>query len=94
LKAIADNRNISRLSFFLAFLDGIRRQIFPEISDAFQRFVESEDWAFIDDARIAGYRKTAGMQAEIISLWRTKKGITAVTEYIRNTFQRPSVGKK
>lgn len=93
LKAIAGNRNIPRLSFFLAFLDGIRRQIFPEISDAFQRFVEAGDWSFIEDARIAGYQKTGGMQAEVIALWRPRKEINAVAGYIRETFQRPGTVK-
>jgi hypothetical protein len=89
LKAIVGNRNSSRLSFFLTFLDGIRRQIFPEISDAFQRFVESGDWSVIEDARSAGYLKTERLQADIIALWRMRKDIAAVSAYIRDAFQKP-----
>ncbi|MDH4231616.1 MAG: hypothetical protein OEW04_06245 [Nitrospirota bacterium] len=89
LKAVAADRNIPRLSFFLAFLDGIRRQIFPEISDAFQRFVESGDWTVMEGARAAGYGKTEKMQSEIIALWRPKKDIAAVAGYIKNAFQKP-----
>jgi len=94
LKAIIGDRSRPRLSFFLAFLDGIRRQIFPEISNAFQLFVKSGDWAVIEDARIAGYRKTERLQTGIIALWRTSKDITAVSAYIRDTFQKPRAGKR
>jgi hypothetical protein len=89
LKAIVSNRHRPRLSFFLTFLDGIRRQIFPEISEAFQRFVESGDWSVIEDARSAGYLKTERLQADIIALWRMRKDIAAVSAYIRDTFQKP-----
>ena len=94
LKAIVGNRNRPRLSFFLTFLDGIRRQIFPEISEAFQRFVESGDWSVIEDARSAGYRKTERLQADVIALWRMRKDIAAVSAYIRDTFQKPRVAKR
>jgi hypothetical protein len=93
LKAIVSNRYRPRLSFFLTFLDGIRRQIFPEISDAFQRFVESGDWSVIEDARSAGYRKTERLQADVIALWRMRKDIAVVSAYIRDTFQKPRAAK-
>ncbi|RPI35596.1 MAG: hypothetical protein EHM54_07805 [Nitrospiraceae bacterium] len=94
LKSIVGNRNRPRLSFFLAFLDGIRRQVFHEIRDAFQRFVESGDWSFIEAARIAGYRKTERLQTDIIALWRMRKDIADVSAYVRDTFQKPRAEKR
>jgi hypothetical protein len=92
LKAIVENRNRPRLSFFLVFLDGIRREIFSEIMGAFQRFVESGDWSFIEDAREAGYRRSRALQSGAINIWRTYKDGVELAKYIRTAVPRPGRG--
>ena len=89
LKAIVDKQNRQRLSFFLVFLDGIRRQVFPEIMDAFRRFVESGDWSVIEDARKAGYRRSERLQSEVVGLWKMSKDVTALAAHIRDVFRKP-----
>jgi len=88
LRTIVEGRNRPRLSFFLVFLDGIRRQIFPEIRDAFQRFVESGDWSVIEDARRDGYRRSGALQSGAIDAWRRQKDRASLSKYIRDAFQR------
>lgn len=47
---IREKRSAS-LGLYVGFLDGLRKLLFPEISDAFQRFVHNEDWQLIEQAR-------------------------------------------
>ena len=89
LKTIVETRSRPRLSFFVAFLDGIRREIFSEIRDAFQRFVESGDWSFIEKARESGYERSGVLQAGAVDAWRTEKDGAVLAKYIRNAFKLP-----
>lgn len=41
------------LSFYVGFLDGLRRELFPEISAALQKFQDDRDWQGIEQARDA-----------------------------------------
>jgi hypothetical protein len=41
----------SSLGFYVSFLDGMRKHLFPEISEASQQFWESGDWSLIEKAR-------------------------------------------
>jgi hypothetical protein len=41
----------SSLGFYVSFLDGMRKHLFPEISGASQQFWESGDWSLIEKAR-------------------------------------------
>ena len=88
LRAIVESRNRPRLSLFLVFLDGIRRQIFPEIRDAFQRFAESGDWSVIEDARRDGYRRSGDLRSGAIDAWRTHKDRAILSRYIRDAFRQ------
>jgi hypothetical protein len=50
LSHIINNRKKSSMGFYVTFLDGLRKVLFPEIHDAFPRFAEHGDWAIIDRA--------------------------------------------
>ncbi|MBU0908386.1 MAG: hypothetical protein KKA54_21610 [Proteobacteria bacterium] len=47
---IKEKREAS-LGFYVGFLDGLRKVLFPEIHEAFQQFVLNGDWQLIDQAR-------------------------------------------
>ena len=47
---IREKREAS-LGFYVGFLDGLRKVLFPEIHEAFQHFVLDRDWQLIDQAR-------------------------------------------
>jgi hypothetical protein len=94
LKAIIDTGNIARLCVLVAFMDGIRREIFPEIRDVFQRFRELPDWSVIEGARSVGYRRAERLQAEIVEVWKEKRDMAAIARHIREAFPRPGQGNK
>ncbi|MGE5894361.1 MAG: hypothetical protein ACM34I_09930, partial [bacterium] len=94
LKAIIEAGNTRRLSIFVALMDGIRREIFSGIRDALQRFGESGNWAVIEDARVAGYRRAERLQAELVRIWRQHHDVSALARYIRDEFPRPGQRKK
>jgi len=70
LKYIVGERKKALLNFHMAFLDGIRKELFPEIVDAFQRFSDSGDWSLLEEARRAGYRRAEELRAHILGLWK------------------------
>lgn len=60
-----EQRTVS-LAFYVAFLDGLVKELFPEILTAFREFKENRDWRIIDGAISAG-QHTARYYAESIS---------------------------
>jgi hypothetical protein len=87
LRMLTDSRDNAGIAFFVAFLDGIRKEIFPEIREAFQRFLESGDWSVLEHARETGYDRAKRLQAETVALWKKQKDVTAVAGYIRDTLR-------
>jgi len=85
LKYIIENQKEGALGFYIVFLGGYRRLLFPEILKAFERFTETEDWGLIDDARKAGYKKAKGYAERLLSLYdRSKTEKTQIPGYIEN----------
>ena len=94
LKEIINTRNTPRLCFFVSFMDGIRREVFPEMRDAFQHFREAKDWSVVERARVDGYHKAERLQREMVKIWKEKHDVHALARYIRDEFPRPGQGKK
>lgn len=65
LHQIVNHRDAAALGLFVAFIDGLEKEFFPELSVAFQLFTGSGDWQLIAEAAAAGNR-TARQNAEII----------------------------
>ena len=89
LKSIIREQNLPRLSIFVACMDGIRREVFPEMRVAMQQFRESDDWSLFEDARRAGYERTERLQNELVRLWRQHHDVAVLARYIRDAFPRP-----
>jgi hypothetical protein len=94
LKEIIDARNMPRLCLFVAFMDGIRREVFPEMRDAYQQFQEAKDWSVIECARVEGYHKAERLQQAVVAIWKEAQDVHAIARYIRDEFPRPGQGKK
>jgi len=90
LKAVIQGRRRDMLKIYMTFLDGIRRELFPEIRSAFQHFVESDEWAMIERARLLGYRTACELREKVLTLWKERGDIagveSAVREYIKKKF--------
>jgi hypothetical protein len=73
LKYIINKKERPLLNFYMVFLDGIRKELFPEIMNSFHQFVENGDWALLEEARKAGYRRARELREYIIKLWEDRK---------------------
>ncbi len=71
LEYIIRGRKKPLLNFHLVFLDGIRKEIFPELMHAFQNFLDSGDWSLLEDARRTGYKRAVELRASILRLWKS-----------------------
>lgn len=73
LRHICKECKTASLAFYVAFLDGLRKTLFPEIIRAFREFMETRDWDLIEEAATIG-RNTAQHHAEtIIDIYETGK---------------------
>ena len=70
---IIENQKEGSLGFYIVFLGGYRRLLFPEILEASKRFMDVRDWDLIEDARETGYKKVEAYADKLISLYRTDK---------------------
>ncbi|MBI5188658.1 MAG: hypothetical protein HZA07_06275 [Nitrospirae bacterium] len=82
LRYIIENRKEGSLGFYIVFLGGYRRLLFPEILSTFERFVETGDWGPIEDARKAGHRKAEEYVERLISIYRNEPDKTQISERI------------
>ena len=66
LRYIIDGERRAALGFYTASLDGMRKALFPEMSEAFTRFRESGDWDGIDRA-LRAVRNRASRHAAVLT---------------------------
>ena len=66
LRHIMRERKTASLGFYVAFLDGLTKELFPEPVEAFRDFSQTRDWRLIEQAISAGYN-TAQYYARAIS---------------------------
>jgi hypothetical protein len=65
LRHIVSQRNAAALAFYVAFLDGLPKEFFPELPASFQQFAREQDWRVIEQAVSIGFR-TAAKNAELV----------------------------
>lgn len=82
LNFIINSKKEGSLGFYIVFLGGARKIIFPEILDAFQLFVDSGDWEFIDNARKAGYRKAEAYTDRLLAAYRNREDDVSLSKFI------------
>jgi hypothetical protein len=56
LNHIIKEGQTAALGFYVAFIDGLAKEFFPEIRTAFQEFARSENWQIIEQAVADGYQ--------------------------------------
>ena len=70
LQHIVRQRDTAALAFYVAFLDGLPKEFFPQLPASFQKFCLSEDWTIIDQAVSSGYRTAKKYAGLIMGLYR------------------------
>jgi hypothetical protein len=66
LQYITREHRTASLSFYVAFLEGLTKELFPELIKAFKEFTQTRKWRLIEQATSSGYN-TAKHYAEAIS---------------------------
>lgn len=86
LKHIVENRDRRLLLFYLLFLDGIRKTLFPEMMNSFQVFIDSGDWERIEEARIKGYERARALTEKVAGLI-DKEDLSPLTRIIKESLE-------
>lgn len=73
LRYITREKKSASLGFFAAFLDGLRKELFPEIIEAFGEFAETRNWQTIEKAVDAGYRRAKFYTETICGIYQAGK---------------------
>ena len=69
-KRIIETRDRGALSLTVALLEGYRKVLFPEIRDAYEVFCGNEEWAAVEQVRVAGYDRFREQRDGIVELYR------------------------
>ena len=70
LRYITIERKKASLGFYLAFLDGLKKELFPELIEAFQTYMETNDWQVIEEAVLIGNGRARYHAEELIRLYK------------------------
>jgi hypothetical protein len=70
LQHIVRERKTASLAFYVAFLDGLAKEFFPELPTSFQEFAQTRDWGIIDQAVSSGHRTATKHAGLIMGLYQ------------------------
>ncbi|MEW5746287.1 MAG: Sfum_1244 family protein [Nitrospirota bacterium] len=88
LAAAVERQDARLLSFYMVFLDGVRRELFPEIRSAFQLFAETGDWARIEAARRTGYERARQLTALVLARWRAGQTTAGLRKEVQRYMEK------
>jgi hypothetical protein len=69
LRHILEGRKSVSLGLYVAFLDGLSKELFPEMREAFSEFVRSGDWKVIRIATEDGFQRAKNLAVEITRIF-------------------------
>jgi len=92
LNHIVQNRQAAGLALYVAFMDGLIKEFFPEINIAFQEFVKSGDWRTIEQAARAGYRNAEEHTRLIVDIYHDGLRRDDL-EWVESEIQKRLLGK-
>lgn len=71
LPHLINNRKTAGLGFYAAFQDGLPRELFPELREAFNHFTKTRNWHIIEEAAAEGCRRARSYVAEMVQIFQT-----------------------
>lgn len=74
------------LSFYIGFLDGLRKNLLPEIQPAWEKFLLTSDWQIIEDARLHSLQENGKIAEKISSIMKQVESISE--KQIEDMFNR------
>jgi hypothetical protein len=82
LKNIIENDKKGSMGFYISFLEGFRKLIFPELLNAFKNFAETGNWTLIEKARNEGYNRAEKLASRVLDIFNRQKDKTKISETI------------
>jgi hypothetical protein len=73
LRFIVREHKKASLGFYVAFIDGLRKELFPELIEAFPKFTQAGDWNIIEEVLSVGTKNAQYYAETIIKIYRTGK---------------------
>jgi hypothetical protein len=73
LRHIIRERNTVSLAFYVAFFHGLPKELFPELIDAFRKFVSTSDWQIVEEAVSRGHGIAKAHAEKIMEIYQTGK---------------------
>ncbi len=67
------NRKLAGLGLYAAFLDGMLKELFPQLRETLNNFTKSHNWRMIKEAAAEGYRCAKNYSSEMIRIFQTAK---------------------
>ena len=74
LRYITGKRKKASLGFYVAFLDGLKKELFPELREAFQTYIETDDWRVIEKAVLVGNGRARYHAEELTRIYKAGEG--------------------
>jgi hypothetical protein len=86
LRHIIQKEEKGSLGFYISFLGGFRKVLFPEIVGAFADFTETGNWQIIEQTRLAGYRRSAELASRVQTFLSNYTDKTTLCEALEKEF--------
>jgi hypothetical protein len=90
LRTIVREQDENLLFLYVVLLDGIRKSLFPEITDSFREYRDTKQWQVIEEARKQGYKKSSDLRNMVIKNWREKSDTAGLSALLRKYVERGS----
>lgn len=85
LRRIIEDRNELLLSFYLIFLDGIRKELFPVFLDAYRHYRETGDWSVMEQTRQSAHEAAHRLRIDLLQHYREVASPKEIVTHIRTT---------
>jgi len=80
------------LGFYVAFQDGMIKELFPELRTAFRDFTKLLDWRIIEEAVSSGYRNAKKYTEKIVQIFQTGRKNQQM-QWVKKEIERRLLGK-
>ena len=92
LRYIIKHRKAAALGFYVAFQDGLIKELFPELRTAFRGFTKVLDWRIIEEAVSTGYRNAKNCMERIVEIYQTGRQNKQM-QWVKQEIERRLLGK-
>jgi len=87
LKFVISNESKPLVHFYIAFLEGLRKELFPEVLEAYKDFMETGNWDLLEQARVSGYSRVDNIRKEILTIWDHTTSSQSIESFIKSRFK-------